>query len=247
VNVTRRQGKHPDRHLLGCFFKHVLKIKPKIFLMENVPSVRNDGSYKFWTRKTAKDGYSLLARVIVYSDYGAPTSRKRLITVGVRKTTLRADPEVFFRNLGQYRRKPVSVRKAIWWARKLDHGAYDNHVWSNLKTIGKYRDLYRTNKYGWYKLRYSDPSPSFGNILKTYILHPEAGRDGFPERVLSVREALCIMGFRKTFKLPRDLGLTKKYQMIADAVSPVVSYACARAIRSLLANGGASRDLNGTK
>src|SRR5207249_9023751 len=147
-------------------------------------------------------------------DYGAPTSRRRLITVGVKRKVLQVDADAFFTKLEAYQRKPTSVRKAIGWARKLDRGAYADHVWSSLKTIDKYRDYYQSNKYGWYKLQYSKPAPSFGNILKTYILHPDAGRNRFPERVLSVREALCIMGFKKTFELPKELGMTKKYQMV---------------------------------
>ena len=246
VNLTRRKHKHPDRRLMGRFFKHVLSIKPKIFLMENVPSVKNDGSYKFWTRAVAKAGYSLASQTVMYSDYGAATSRRRLITVGIRTKSLPLGADEFFQALKRFRRKPTTVRKAIAWARKLDRGAYRDHEWSNLTTIDNYREYYRTNKYGWYQLDYSKPAPSFGNILKTYILHPEAGRNGFAQRVLSVREALCIMGFKKGFKLPEDLSMTKKYQMVADAVSPVVSFACARAVRSLLSNHVPRRSPNGS-
>jgi DNA (cytosine-5)-methyltransferase 1 len=77
-------------------------------------------------------------------------------------------------------------------------------------------------------------APSFGSVAKTYILHPEAGHDGFPKRVLSVREVLSIMGFDPGFTFPAGSSRSLRYQMCADTVSPVFSTACARAVRDLL-------------
>jgi DNA (cytosine-5)-methyltransferase 1 len=106
-----------------------------------------------------------------------------------------------------------------------------------LNTIEKYRERYRTGQYGWRRLDYDSPAPSFGNVTKTYVLHPEAGESGFDERILSVRELLCIMGFPKEFHFPEGIPLPRRYQMVADVVSPVFSEACAHVTREMLATG----------
>ena len=82
--------------------------------------------------------------------------------------------------------------------------------------------------FGWLILNWDKPAPSFSNVAKAYVLHPDMNR------VISVREALLIMGFPEEFRFPPRLGLRTRYQMIADAVSPVFSYALAQAIKSYL-------------
>jgi len=51
--------------------------------------------------------------------------------------------------------------------------------------------------------------------------------------VISVREALHIMGFPEEYKFPQ-VGLGARYQMVADAVSPVFSKVAAQAVTRLL-------------
>ena len=70
-------------------------------------------------------------------------------------------------------------------------------------------------------------APSFGNVMKTYTLHPSR------ERVVSVREVMSIMGFPWWFTFPYDMGHTKKYQMVADVVSPNFSLICAHYMKEL--------------
>jgi DNA (cytosine-5)-methyltransferase 1 len=103
-----------------------------------------------------------------------------------------------------------------------------------LKTIDRYEERYRSGRFGWAQLEYDQPAPSFGSVAKTYILHPEAGVNDFVRRVLSVREVLQIMGFDREFRFPPGTSRTARYQMAADAVSPVFSLACARTVRRLL-------------
>lgn len=71
-------------------------------------------------------------------------------------------------------------------------------------------------------------------MSKTYILHPDSAPDGPDPRVLSVREVLSIMGFSKDFQFPAGIGISIRYNMAANAVSPIVATACARVIRSML-------------
>lgn len=232
VNVQRRRSAHPDHVLVGRFFAHVQRIRPRLFLMENVVPLRHDGSYVWWTKALQRDGYSLSTQVVRYADFGAATSRHRLLTVGVRDCDGGAG---LFLSLLEKRRKPhTTVRDAIEWLRDVSWGKVRDHLWGRHNTIQKYRKYYETGKYGWYRLDYDAPARSFGNVLKTYTLHPEAGVNGFSPRVVSVREVLSIMGFPKSFSFPPGARLTTRYQAVADTVSPAFSRACATAARELL-------------
>ena len=137
----------------------------------------------------------------------------------------------------KYQKPPINVYDAISKFEKYNEAQFPDHEWAHLKTIRKYRKYYKTGKYGWYKLNYYSPAPSFGNIMKTYTLHPKADIFGTSDkwlRVLSVREVMSIMGFPESFRFPKHMGHTIKYQMIADVISPKFSIACAKTISELL-------------
>lgn len=225
---TRRGKRHRDFLLLSRFFEHVVHNSPQVFVLENVPLLANDKTLKSYVEKLRSQGYSIESDIVKYSDYGAPTSRHRFILFGTRK----GDAKVFFKKLNEHRRSPQTVRDAIWELKDKEKGEVPDHVWPDLKTIRKYQSYYETGKFGWYVLRWDEPAPSFGNIMKTYILHPDAF-NGKPERVISVREALLIMGFESRFRFPQEFGLGLRYQMIVDAVSPIFSHAAAKVVREI--------------
>ena len=68
--------------------------------------------------------------------------------------------------------------------------------------------------------------------MKTYILHPKGFKSKNP-RVISVKEALLIMGFDDEFKFPDGLGVGNRYQMTVDSVSPIFSKVIAKVIKQL--------------
>jgi len=232
INIQKRGVLHPDYNLLERYFDHVLALRPRAFLLENVPPMERDASFQRFIKRAFKEGYSVEYRKIKYLNYGAATRRQRLITVGFRDFGL--DAREFFDRLDQLKEDPLTVGQAIQKYEGYAANEIPDHEWPELKTIEKYEKYYETGKYGWYKLDYSKFSPSFGNIMKTYILHPRAGVDGFPLRVISVREAMEIMGFPSTFRFPPETGMGKKYQMVANSVSPVVARKMARVIKNMI-------------
>lgn len=232
VNLQRRRDAHEDHGLLARFVENVQAIRPAIFVMENVPALGGDEVYRFGVEQLRASGYDVAARVLHYERYGAATKRRRLFTVGVRD--VRGGGHIFFRLLKGNRAPARTVRDAIARFRDAPRGGCPDHDWSEFRTISKYRDRYESGQYGWSRLHYDGPAPSFGSVAKTYILHPEAGLDGYPERVLSVREVLAIMGFPDSVRFPDGTSRAKRYQMVANSVSPQVSRAVALAVRSLL-------------
>lgn len=233
VNVKRRGTEHQDHALLERFFLHLFEIRPAVFLMENVPPLGGDAEYDRLLREMRWRGYSISSAVLRYSDFGAATTRRRLFTVGFRNSA-RWDASEFFNRLVGAHRPARTVRQAIEWLRDSERCEVADHEWSEVRTIERYAERYRTGQYGWKQLGWDQPAPSFGSIAKTYILHPSAGEGTFPLRVLSVREVLCIMGFDHEFRFPEGTALHTRYRMVANSISPVVARACADVIREML-------------
>ncbi len=232
INRQKRGSLHQDYNLLQRFFDHVFELRPRAFILENVPPLGSDKKFLSLVDKAIKEGYSVTSRSLKYLDYGAATKRQRLFTAGFRDFGMSAGD--FFICLKQLQEVPITVGQAIGKYEQSIEGEIPDHEWPQLKTIDKYRSYYESGKYGWSKLKYDEYAPSFGNIMKTYILHPRAGEGDFPLRTLSVREALAIMGFPEDFRFPSGMGLGMRYQMVANAVSPVAAQKIGRTVREML-------------
>jgi DNA (cytosine-5)-methyltransferase 1 len=248
INTTRRGNKHPDYKLLSRFFDHVTVQKPRAFLMENVPTLQSQPILKKQLARVRSAGYAVATRAVKYSEFGAPTIRRRLIIFGLQNEegdqNRQGDAaEDFFKRLFSRSTEATTVREAIWYLRRKEMHEEPDHEWPELKTIHKYRKFYATGKYGWYILKWNEPSHSFGNILKTYVLHPDSFNGGIT-RVISVREAWRLLGFNRGFRLPEELGMEMKYQLAVDAVSPRFSLKAAKTAKEILDNGDAGNDYN---
>ena len=226
VNLSKRSEIHRDYHLVERFVEHVEKIKPRIFIMENVPALRSDKGFNTLMERISKLGYSLGTTFVKYSDYGAPTSRRRLIVVGL----LEGSADQFICGLEKFNKPPKLLKDTIKEFRYNERGSPSDHVWPNLKTINKYAEKYKTGKYGWRILDWDSPAPSFGNVMKTYILPPDSDPMNPETRVVSVLEVSRIMGFNHGFSFPEGMHVGERYQMLVDSVSPVFSEVLAKQV-----------------
>ena len=220
VNLLKRGERHPNYPLVERYFDHISSIRPDLFFMENVPPVRNYKIFLDSVERIRKEGYYVEPHVIHYSEFGASTKRRRLIVFGGLNKEL---VQKIIRIFNERKREPKTVGDVIKKYEDIAEKGYPDHEWPHLKTIYKYKDKYESGQYGWYKLDYSQPSPSFGNVMKTYILHPNSDNNGNPSRVISVREAMEIMGFPPEFHFPEKMGIGIRYQMVVDVVSPTIS------------------------
>ena len=235
LNLARRTNDHANFRLMARYMSHVFQNHPRVFLMENVPPAKAyaDKLVGRLRSRLREKGYATHSGLVKYSDYGAATSRSRMMLFGSRT----GDPSAFFEELESFRTPvPTTVRDTIWGLRHADREAVPDHQWPRLNTIEKYRERYRTGQFGWYRLKWDDPAPSFGNVMKTYTLHPSSWRGNPPRdpRVISIREALSLMGFPEDYSFPPGMGMGLRYQMVVDSVSPVFSKAAAEVIDSLL-------------
>lgn len=106
----------PRNNLFKEFYRVVSDIKPKVFVMENVPGILsiNEGLTKDQILELFKKiGYKAHVNVLLASDYGVPQLRKRAFFIG---TNLDVDPKDLFPNKthGYNLNKYISVEDAIF-------------------------------------------------------------------------------------------------------------------------------------
>ena len=86
VRGKKKGMNDPKGSLVFTFIDWAVALKPRFFLMENVPPLAklNDGdTLKALCERASSAGYAVSHTVLNAADYGAPTSRRRLIVVGI--------------------------------------------------------------------------------------------------------------------------------------------------------------------
>lgn len=89
--IGRRNPQDERNNLLSAFARHVAAIKPKYFVMENVPGLLapvNDSIRTEALKIFVDSGYSLTAKrpfILSAGDFGVPQARRRVFVVGNRK------------------------------------------------------------------------------------------------------------------------------------------------------------------
>lgn len=88
-NMGLRDLKDPRNSLIDHFVRIVLEIRPKVFVMENVPGLLSGKTRSILDAliKTAeKSGYNVTqpVQLLDASDFGVPQKRRRLFVIGVR-------------------------------------------------------------------------------------------------------------------------------------------------------------------
>jgi DNA (cytosine-5)-methyltransferase 1 len=111
-------GKHrkndPRNALLTHFYRHVRILRPKFFVMENVPGLVSEGKFDILagSLEDVPSHYRILDPIVVNADdFGAATSRRRIAIVGYDPREI--DPIEAEILRPRRRGKPVTVRDAI--------------------------------------------------------------------------------------------------------------------------------------
>lgn len=103
-----------DRNnLFGHFFRLISEIKPRFFLAENVTGIL-DANYKTIVdaalEQVEKDYHIVRGMEVCASDYGAPTSRRRVLFIGFHKNECEPMTEA---SISKKQSKPVFVSEAL--------------------------------------------------------------------------------------------------------------------------------------
>lgn len=199
-------------YLFETYLTVVKQFKPKAFVFENVLgllSAKPDGiPIPDLIRKAFNDiGYIIIddlnKAVIDVSDYGVPQYRKRLVIVGLKKTSFNGDPQkiladFYTKILPQFKTEKKTVRDAIFDLPRMKivnngkqsheiiekNNTVSNHVprYHSIRDIEIFKELALdlTRKKRKYqsiedlKRLYTEKTGKQSNIHKYYVLHPDS-------------------------------------------------------------------------
>jgi len=83
-NLGERVPNDPRNQLWRHYLRCVEQVRPKIFVLENVPPLLKSAEYQELKRLATEMGYAVEGRVLCAADYGVPQTRKRAIVIGSR-------------------------------------------------------------------------------------------------------------------------------------------------------------------
>jgi len=223
----------PVGRLVLHFIRIVGDLKPRVFVMENVPALAEAPLREAIRREFARVGYpQIFFNMLRAEDYGCPSHRLRLFISNIR---IRPEP------LG----RRVTVIEAIG---DLPPPAAPHGIPNHEPVPLSPRKQKRISKLKWGEamIRYVGAD---GKVLYNYVrLHPYrlaptvmgSSRfvHPFEDRLLTVREQARLMGFPDdhVFVGGRDL----QYDQVGEAVPPPLSRAIARVVKAYLEGGGGS-------
>tara|TARA_Y100000310_G_scaffold265563_1_gene276664 strand:- start:650 stop:1690 length:1041 start_codon:yes stop_codon:yes gene_type:complete len=210
------KGLHKDWALLNSFAALVIKVKPTLVTMENVPPLEKQSIFKKFVIDLKNSGYHVAYRVVCGEEVGLPQKRKRLVLVASSLGEIEL-PKTDF--------PVVTVRQAISELAPIEAGSHDPldplHISASLSPLnmkrikhskpgGTWRDWPKelvakchTRKSGstfpsvYGRMVWDEPAPT----MTTQCFGFGNGRFGHPEqnRAISLREAAILQGFPKDY------------------------------------------------
>lgn len=224
ANRHTRLADHKDSDLVLEYLRIVKQLRPKVFAIENVPSILTacDGAYYKAICEVAEEyGYVMDSRIVEDASVGGFTTRRRAFIIGSKVGQVR-----FQTPLGLTERARKTVRDAF---------ARITESWTNLHDItwpgedtakrmsfvpqgGNYEDIpmeYQTpskNRHSctYRRLALDKPSPTIVNWRKPPLIHPTENR------TLSVAEAKALQGLPGEFTILGTLG--EMQQQVGNSV-----------------------------
>jgi DNA (cytosine-5)-methyltransferase 1 len=134
--IGKRNAADPRNGLLRHFFRIVAEVRPKFFLMENVPGLIAGVAKGIFDKAVSDlDGYTLIGPVCLDAhDLGAPTHRKRIVVLGYDPNRVEPITEAEIKSLSCSEK--LTVRDAI--ADLPEPSSHSAGPYRNLKTVSKY-------------------------------------------------------------------------------------------------------------
>jgi DNA (cytosine-5)-methyltransferase 1 len=240
--VGARKGLADRRgQLIFDYVRIVDELRPKAFILENVPNMKtfSEGKvFEMLTGELAALGYKVSASILFAADYGVPQMRKRLFIVGVKGRVAvelpppptHGDPskfDLFNKGLKPYITCSASLSDLPDVSTRAGH-AIPNHE-ETLHSSGMLEALKNLQPGKRDKKSFHDR------------LHPEklsytlrAGNGNFSplrpvhykyHRVISVRESARIQSFSDDFIWQDSVPRLQQYRQVGNAVPPLLAKA----------------------
>jgi DNA (cytosine-5)-methyltransferase 1 len=255
-NLGERVPNDPRNQLWRHYFRCVEQVRPKVFVLENVPPLLKSAEYAEMCRLAEALGYKVEGRVLNAADYGVPQTRKRAIVIGSRIGTpsfpLPTHVDPLKRNLMNQLAPWRTVRDAIGHL-PLTPTGLDWHIGRNPtpKSLQRYRCIPAGgNRWNLppdlmpdcWKRKTKGGTDLFGRLwwdrpsvtIRTEFYKPEKGRYLHPvaHRPITHLEAALLQSFPEDFKF---CGTKIKVGIqIGNAVPPMLGLAIAHHVAAML-------------
>lgn len=197
--------------------KAVERIRPKIFIAENVKALlmkRHESSLERVINDFSEIGYNISYHLYNAADYGVPQIRERVIIVGIRKDI----DAVFVPPIPTTADCRITAKEALSDLEEKPEDASISHIWSLAKPSSGQGLRFLTADAPATTMR----SECHGNLQFHYSL---------PRRI-SMREAARIQSFPDDFTFEAKLRETER--MIGNAVAPVFAWHIANSVLDVL-------------
>src|SRR3989338_5010914 len=219
-SAGKRNGNGHRGNLTPLFAEIVVKIQPRLVIMENVSEIRNTGEEQLTKAKKIlkENGYGITAAILNASDFGVPQNRKRFFLIARKNGK---DNEIS-EHLESQKKNKKSVRQYF----------EENKISLN-GTEHFYRHPRSYNRRGIFSIDELSPTIRGVNrpIPKTYKTHSlDTEKNINKVRPLTIQERAIIQTFPKKFKFSGNK--TEIEQQIGNAVPPLLALAIANAIKS---------------
>lgn len=175
----QRKTIHDERNFLFKYYVKVVDlVKPKYFVMENVPNLLTTENGYF--RKEIEDlfysmGYHLNAGVLNASDYGVPQNRRRAVIIGKLNESAPSLPDPLD--------KTVTIWDAISDLAYLNSGEGEEEQDYRSTPQSEYQKMLRKNSAVLYNHVATNHSPLA--LERLSMIPPNAGREVLPEEHLT--------------------------------------------------------------
>lgn len=122
-----RDKKDPRNSLFMDFVRFVSFIKPKFFVMENVPGIlsmrtsSDESVVKLISNEYKKAGYNSSYKILNAAEFGVPQSRHRVIFIGIRED-IEFDESNLFPKPFLFGKKQISIYDAIMDLPQIESG-----------------------------------------------------------------------------------------------------------------------------
>ena len=248
----------PRNQLWREFLRIVKLLKPKVWIMENVPDLLKSQEFEEIKKQTQKIGYHIKARVLNAADYGVPQRRQRAIIIAALKENGLVSPVPTHVNpekrnlLTGNMENWVTVKKAFNNLPLIPTG--ENHHNSrkpSILSIKRYGAIPPGgNRFNlptelqppcWRKKR-TGSTDVFGRLwwnkpsltIRTEFYKPEKGRYIHPseDRPITLREGARLQTFPDTFKFIGSQ--TSVGRQIGNAVPCTLAHAIALEVKKHL-------------